>query len=91
MKSEIVVDDEILNIVNERETLASEDGTIKDLEKDFPAEIEKLEEALNNYISENDLKFLRTKSPDEWKYLKKLANPYEYFNSFDDYQKPVIM
>ena len=38
----------------------------------------------------NDLKILKTGFPDKWKSLtKKLAYPYEYFNSIDDYQKPV--
>ena len=41
-------------------------------------------------MGENDLKILKTGFPDKWKYLtKKLAYPYEYFNSIDDYQKPV--
>ena len=41
-------------------------------------------------MGENDLKILKTGFPDMWKYLtKKLAYPYEYFNSIDDYQKPV--
>ena len=48
-------------------------------------------EALLNYIGENDLNILKTEFPDnKWKYLtKKLAYPYDYFNSLDDYQKPV--
>ena len=42
-------------------------------------------------MGENDLKKLKTGFPDKWKYLtKKLAYPYEYFNSIDDYQKTVI-
>ena len=41
-------------------------------------------------MGENYLKNLKTGFPDKWKYLtKKLANPYEYFISIDDYQKPV--
>ena len=41
-------------------------------------------------MGENDLKFLKTGFPDKWKYLtKKLVYPHEYFNSIDDYQKPV--
>ena len=41
-------------------------------------------------MGENDLKLLKTGFPDKWKYLtEKLAYPYEYFNSIDDYQKPV--
>ena len=36
------------------------------------------------------LKILKTGFADKWKYLtKKLAYPYECFNSIDDYQKPV--
>ena len=79
--------DEILNIVNKIE---EEDRTIKDLKKDYPEEIKCLEEALLNYMGENDLKILKAGFHDKWKYLtKKLAYPYEYFNSIDDYQKPV--
>ena len=67
-----------------------EDKTIKDLKKYYPNEINKLEEALLNYMGENDLKILKAGFPDKWKYLtKKLAYPFEYFNSIDDYQKPV--
>ena len=41
-------------------------------------------------MGETDLKILKKEFPDKWKYLtKKLAYPYEYFNSIDDYQKPV--
>ena len=41
-------------------------------------------------MGENDFKILKTELPDKWKYLtKKLANPYEFFKSIDDYQKPV--
>ena len=33
---------------------------------------------------------LKTQFPDEGKYLnKKRVYPYEYFNSYDDYEKPV--
>ena len=39
-------------------------------------------------MAENDPKFLKTDFPHKWKNLtKKLACPYEYFNSNDDYQK----
>ena len=87
-----------MNIVNkieesypeEIENLEEDDRTIKNLKKYYPEEIENLEEALLNYICENDLKILKTGFPDMWKFLtKKLAYPYEYFNSIDDYQKPV--
>ena len=87
LKEEIVDNDEILNIINE---IIEDDKTIKDLKKDYPEEIENLEEALLDYIGENDPKILKLGFPYEWKYLtKKLAYPYEYFNSIDDYQKPV--
>ena len=87
LKEEVVDNDEILNIVNDIE---EEDRTIKDLKKDYPDEIEKLEDALLNYIGENDPNILKTEFPDKWKFLtKKLAYPYEYFNSFVDYQNPV--
>ena len=87
LKKEIVDNDEILNIVNK---IVEDDRTIKDLKKDYPDEINELEEALLDYMGENDLKILKTGFPYKWKYLtKKLAYPYEYFNSIDDYKKPV--
>ena len=87
MKKEIVNNDEILNIVKE---IVEEDKTIKDLKNEYPDKIKNLEEALLNYMGENDLKILKTEFPDKWKNLtKKLAYPYEYFNSIDDCQKPV--
>ena len=87
LEDEIVDNDEILFIINE---IIEEDRTIKDLKKDYPNEIENLEEALLNYMGENDLKILKTGFPDKWKYLtKKLAYPLEYFNSIDDYPIPV--
>ena len=52
MKEENVDYDEILNFVNE----IGEDRNIEDLEKYYPDENEKLEEALLNYISEINLK-----------------------------------
>ena len=96
IKDEIFDNDEILDIVSKIENytevlnLEEDDRTIKNLKKYYPEEIEILEEALLNYRGENDLKILKTGFPDKWKYLtKKLAYPYEYFNSIDDYQKPV--
>ena len=87
LKEEIVDNDEILNIINE---IIEDDKTIKDLKKDYPKEIKNLEEALLDYMGENDLKILKTGFPDKWKFLfKKLAYPYENFNSIVDYQKPV--
>ena len=83
LKAEFVDNDEIFNIVNEIE---EEDRNFKVLKKDYPEEIIKLEEALLIYKGENDFKILKTDFPDNnWKYLtKKLAYPYEYFNSIDD-------
>ena len=70
-KIEIVDNDEILNIINE---IMEQDETIKDLKKDYPEEIIKLEEALFNFMDENDLKISETGFPDKWNYLnKKLA------------------
>ena len=94
-KDEVFDDDEILDIVSKIEknyseeifNLEEDDRTIKNLKKYYPEEIENLEEALLNYLGE---KILKTGFPDKWKYLtKKLAYPYEYFNSIDDYKKPV--
>ena len=95
MKEEIVDNDEIINIVNETKITIKEDrynnDSIKNLKIDNPDKIIKLEEDLLNYMGESDLQFLKTEIPDnKWKSLiKKLAYPYEYFNSLDDYQKPV--
>ena len=87
LKQEIVDNEEILNIIN---NITEEYRTIKDLKKDYLNEIKNLEEALLDYMGENDLKILKTGFPDKWKYLtKKLAYPYEFFNCFEDYQKPV--
>ena len=87
LKNEDVDNDGILNIVNK---IVVDDRTIEDLKKDYPNEIKNLEEALLNYMGENDLKLLKTGFPDKWKYLtKKLAYPYEYINSIEEYQKPV--
>ena len=87
LKKEIVDIDEILDIVNK---MVEDDRTIEDLKKDYPIEIKNLEEALLKYMGEIDLKILKTGFPDKWKFLtKKLAYPYEYFNSMDDYKKPV--
>ena len=72
LKEEIVDNDEILNIINE---LIEDDKTVEDLKKDYPEEIRNLKEALLDYMGENDLKILKTRFPDKWKYLtKKLHN-----------------
>ena len=87
LKEEIVDNDEILDIVNK---IAEEDKTIEDLKKDYPDKFYELEEALLDYIGENYLKFFKTGFPDKWNNLtKKLPYPYEYFNSIDDYKRPV--
>ena len=68
-----------------------ENDSIQDIKKDYPDEFKNLEEALLDYMGENDLKLLKTGFPDKWKYLtKKLAYPYEFFNCIEDYQKPVV-
>ena len=87
LKEEIIDNDGIMNIVNK---IIEDDKTFEDLKKDYPEEIKILEETLLNYMSENDFKNLKTGFPDKWKYLtKKLAYQYEYFNSIDDYKRPV--
>ena len=73
-RKEIVEDDEILNNVNEIETsngkVKYKNDSIEELKKSFPYEIQKLD-ALNNYISENDLKISKTEFPDKWTFLSK--------------------
>ena len=50
---------------------------------------ESLDKLVKN-LNESDFKILKKEFPDKWQYLnKKLAYPYEYFNSIDDYKKPV--
>ena len=97
-KDEIFDSDELMNIVNKIEkkysdeifNLDEDDKTIGKLKEYYPEEIKNLEEVFLDYIGENDLKILKDGFPDKWKFLtKKLAYPYEYFNSIDDYQKPV--
>ena len=47
-------------------------------------------DSLVKKLDEDDFKILKKEFPDKWQYLnKKLAYPYEYFNSIDDYKKPV--
>ena len=47
-------------------------------------------DSLVKSLDENDFKILKKEFPYKWQYLnKKLAYPYEYFNSIDDYKKPV--
>ena len=48
-------------------------------------------DSLVKNLDEDDFKILKEEVPDKWQYLnKKLAYPYEYFNSIDDYEKPVL-
>ena len=61
LKEEIVDNDKILDIVNK----IVEDKITKDLKKDDSNEIKNLEEALLDYLGENDLKFLKTGFPDK--------------------------
>ena len=50
---------------------------------------ESLDKLVKN-LDDDDFKNLKKKFPDKWQYLnKKLAYPYQYFNSIDDYQKSV--
>ena len=95
MERDIVANDEILNFVNEIKLSFKKDkyniDSIKDIEKDYPDKIKKIEETSNKYIGELDLKILKTVFPDKkWEYLtKNLAYPYQPFNSIDDYQKTI--
>ena len=93
LKKEVIRDDKILNIINELENLIDKtkrNQSISTLKKKYPDKINELEEILLNYFGEHHLKILKTEFPDKWKYLtKKLAYPYEYFNSIEDYKKPV--
>ena len=54
MRKETVDNDEILHTVNK---IVEDERTIEDLKKYYPKEIKNLEEALLNYMGENDLKF----------------------------------
>ena len=47
-------------------------------------------DSLVNNLDEDDFKILKKEFLDKWQYLnKKLAYPYQYFNSIDDYKNPV--
>ena len=52
-----------------------------------------LSESLNKLVKNldgDDFKALKKEFPDKWQYLKKTsAYPYQYFNSIDEYKKPV--
>ena len=48
-----------------------------------------LDELVNN-LDKDDFKILEKEFPDKWQFLnEKLSYPFEYFNSIDDYKKPV--
>ena len=50
---------------------------------------ESLDKLVKN-LDEDDFKLLKKEFPDKWQHLnKKLAHPNEYFNSIEDYKKPV--
>ena len=50
---------------------------------------ESLDKLVKN-LDVDDFVILKKEFPDKWQYLnKKIAYPYQYFNSIDDYQKPV--
>ena len=50
---------------------------------------ESLDKLVKN-LDEDDFKILKKEFLDKWQYLnKKLAYPYHYFNSINDYKKPV--
>ena len=86
-KKEIVDKDEKLKIVNE---IGEKGRTIEDLKKDYQDKVKNLEEAFSIYMGENDLRLFKTEYPDKWKYVtRKIAYLYQYFNSIEDYQKPV--
>ena len=87
LKKEIVDNYHILNIVTD---IGEFDRTREDSKKDYLHKIKSLEVALLDYMSENYLKILKDEFGDKWKNLtKKLAYPYEFFNSINDYQKSV--
>ena len=57
LEKEIVDNDYILNIVTD---IGENNRTIKDLQKDYSDKINELEEALIDYMGENDLEILKT-------------------------------
>ena len=57
-----------MDIVNET---IEKDKTIKDLKTDYPDKIKNLEEALLNYMGDDDLMIFRTEFLDKWNYLSK--------------------
>ena len=92
-EEEIVDNDGTLSTVNEVKILTEEDkyknDSRKDLKKEYPDKIGKLEETLLNYLGKNDRISLKREFLDkQWKYLtEKLPNSYEKFNSLHDCRK----
>ena len=68
VKEENVDKDEILNFFK---GIGEEHRTIEDLKKDYPEKNRNLEEALLNYMGENNLQILKTEVPDKWNFLTK--------------------
>ena len=70
-EEEFVDNDKILKTVIEIKVLIKEDKyknySIKNLNKGYPDNIIELEEALLNYMGENDLILLKTEFPEKWK------------------------
>ena len=71
-EEETVDNEEILNFVNKTKLLIEGDkyknDSINDIKKDYPDKIKTIEEALLNYMEENELKVLKTVFPDKkWK------------------------
>ena len=62
MKQGFVRDDDILNTVNETETLNNEERTTGDLKRDSPDEIDKSEETLKNHIPDTYLNNSKTET-----------------------------
>ena len=84
-----------VSIVDEMKIKIAKDrfktDSIKNFKNDQPDIIEKPEEVLLIYVEEKYLEILKAELLDNtWKYINiKLAYPYEYLKSFDDYPKPV--
>ena len=94
VEEEIVDNDEILNLVNEIKRLITEskykNDSIKDLKKDYPDKTKELEEAFTWLFGRKWSLNIKNWISWQMEYLtKKLAYPYELFNSIKDYQKPV--
>ena len=83
LKEEIVDNDEISDILNEKEILIKEVGyktdSITDIKKVYPDENEKFKEASLKYMGKNVLRILKVDFPDKkLKFLtEKLAYPSE--------------